>query len=190
MPYHVHAFVDGGYLAKLAQERKVPLPDPRHLAEQILRAEFYVIGDTPTVLTRVTYYDASPQDPVTETPESRLSYWEAVEALPDTALGFGFLRARRGREPRQKAVDTLMAVDMVVGAFTGIFSVALLIAGDSDFVPVVDEVRRRGVLVLLAADRSSVNEELLRSVDRFVPIGPESNVPFAALTVNGRTWPT
>jgi uncharacterized LabA/DUF88 family protein len=41
-----------------------------------------------------------------------------------------------------------------------------LIAGDSDFVPVVDEVRRRGIMVVVAGVQESLAAELERAADR------------------------
>jgi len=38
----------------------------------------------------------------------------------------------------------------MVGSFTNLFHVAILVTGDSDFVSVVNEVRRRGVMVVVA----------------------------------------
>jgi uncharacterized LabA/DUF88 family protein len=63
---------------------------------------------------------------------------------------------------------------MLVGAFTGLFSVAVLVAGDADFVPVVNEVKRRGVMVVVAAAPSdgSLSDDLKRAADRFYAIEP------------------
>src|SRR5207253_5397539 len=84
------------------------------------------------------------------------------ELLPDTHLGFGSLRGGTGKKPpRQKGVDTLIAVDMLVGAFEKLFSVAILAAGDADFVSVVLEVRRRGVMVIVTASATSISDEFV-----------------------------
>ena len=90
------------------------------------------------------------------------------------------------RPPRQKGVDTLVAVDMLVGAFTQLFSVAVLLAGDADFVPVVNEVRRRGVMVVVAGERKSIADDLVRAADRFVEIDP--NGTFPPMQKDSRIW--
>ena len=47
------------------------------------------------------------------------------------------------------------------------------IAGDADFIPVVEEVKHRGVMVALAASANSLADDLRRVADRYVPItGP------------------
>ena len=189
MPYfHVHAFIDGGFLLERGAELGVAFPDPFALAYQAVRnqsvqrwAQPLHSSDFQVALARVTYYDAAPDDFSSASPERR-AYWQAIERIPDTALGFGYLRGRKGRQPRQKGVDTLIAVDMLVGAFSGLFPIALLVAGDADFIPVIDEVRRRGVQVFLVTTRSHSSEDLWDAADQVLFIGRENQeVPLEAL---------
>ena len=174
----VQGFVDGGYLWERAKELGVDgLPNPLNAVGSAVRKSMVqsLAGGsaqrTAVLLGRVTYYDASPEHGDDVAP-AREEYWNAIELLPDTHLGFGFLRGKKGR-PRQKAVDTLLAVDMIVGAFTRIYDIAVLVAGDADFVPVVNEVRRRGPSVVVVACESSLSDELRRAVDRVIPIVPD-----------------
>ena len=193
--YHAHAFVDGGYLRELARGSDQPLVNPRMLANNIVfDNQVQTWGSVEaagrsTALARVIYYDARP-DVDEEVPAHLLAYWDAIELLNDTELGFGSLRGgTKRRPPRQKAVDTLLAVDMLVGAFSRLFQVAILVAGDADFVPVVNEVRRRGVMVTVAASERSMSLDLRRSADRFIAVGPELEARwFPPLQVNGKTW--
>ena len=189
--HHAHAFVDGAYLRHLARSLGRPLVDPHQLMGHISRNGVIqrwgapTAGTINTVLTRTVYYDARP-DSDAEADQNLVDYWRAIELLPDTELGFGSLR---GRPRRQKGVDTLIAVDMLVGAFEKLFSVAILAAGDADFVPVVREVRRRGVMVAVAAAEGSLADELRRAADRIVVIGPGIATDwFPALKVGDRTW--
>jgi len=86
-------------------------------------------------------------------------------------------------------VDTLIAVDMLVGAFTGLFEVAVLIAGDSDFVPVVQEVRRRGVMVVAVSTPHKLAPDLRRTVDRVWELDPSIGTDFPFLTDSrGAMW--
>ncbi len=178
MPYfHVHAFIDGAFLLERGSELGVSYPDPYLVAYQAVASDTVQRWAQPlhspvpeVALARVTYYDAAPDDVAAASPERR-SYWQAIERIPDTALGFGYLRGRKGRQPRQKGVDTLIAVDMLVGAFSGLFPIAVLIAGDADFIPVLDEVRRRGVQVVLVTSRTHSSEDLWDAADRVLFIG-------------------
>lgn len=175
--YHAHGFVDGAYLSARSRELGIGFPNPYLISWQAVNSHQVQSWARPlhesrnrVLLTRVTYYDAAP-DAAEEAPPGTRAYWDAIEAIPDTALGFGYLRGRKGREPRQKAVDTLVAVDMLVGAFTELFSLAVLVAGDADFVPVVDEVRRRGVHVVLVTSGASSSRELQQAADRVLFFG-------------------
>jgi uncharacterized LabA/DUF88 family protein len=178
MIYRAHSFIDGAYLRRAAKEAHLHLVDPLALSKSIIFDQA-VIQDwcadpraiRSTGLARVIYYDARPDDDSELDPNLK-SYWDAIELLRDTQLGFGSLRGgNKKKPPRQKGVDTLIAVDMLVGAFTNLFSVALLVAGDADFVPIINEVRRRGVMVVVAGmDDGTFSDELKRSADRHLMI--------------------
>jgi len=186
----VHGFVDGAYLREVAiGSGYACYPNPRDLVAAAARTSLVESWAGGTLLesrvrvTRVTFYDAQPDDPVDDVRER---HWNAVELLNDTHLGFGFLRGE-GRRVRQKAVDTLIAVDMLVGAFTRIYDIAILVTGDADFVPVVAEVRRRGGAVMLVASSDGLSAELLRAADRYIRIssglviGGEAHLPSEVL---------
>jgi uncharacterized LabA/DUF88 family protein len=188
------AFVDGAYLRRLADNAQADWVDPQRLAGNVCyHNEVTSMGNlrrnrSELSLYRVAYYDAIPEDE-TQVSEDLADYWRAVELLPDTHLGFGTVRGTRPKSRRQKGVDTLIAVDMIVGSFDKIFDVAILFAGDADFVPVLREVHRRGVLTVVASDRESTADDLIRSADRFVPIGPRIIDWFPSLRVGDRVWP-
>ena len=192
-PHLAHVFVDGGYLRVLAREHNQLLVNPRDLASQLMKSgavqtwAFNPGQDPNAFLGRVQYYDALPDDASPQKEESE-AYWREVEKLEDVHLGFGALRGLK-RNMRQKGVDTLMAVDMLVGAFSGLFDIAVLVAGDADFVPVVEEVKRRGVMVAVAGVRSSLADDLLRAADRFIDM-KQSDQFFPTMRVSGRTWAT
>ncbi|MDA2933332.1 NYN domain-containing protein [Acidobacteria bacterium AH-259-D05] len=186
MAHLAYVFIDGGYLRSIAWDKNRPLYNPLEVAETIvIQHEVQSWATAPRVLrnvriARVIYYDARPEG---EKDSELKSYWDAVELLPDTHLGFGLVR---GQPRRQKAVDTLIAVDMLVGAFTNLFAVAVLISGDADFVPVVDEVRRCGIMVAVAAEKDTVAEDLMRAADRFVEIDPKAELP--VMKVGDQYW--
>lgn len=195
MPYQAFGFVDGGYIRKRAVDAGEALINPQALAKRVVGLPNvqdwcgtpHSVGNI--ALARIIYYDARP-DNEADVSEELKEYWDAVELLPDTELGFGTMRGGTNKKPpRQKGVDTLIAVDMLVGAFTKLFSVAILIAGDADFVPVLNEVRRQGVMVVVAAWENSISQELKRAADRFYPLEPLTDhgcIP--PLVVNGKQW--
>lgn len=196
MAFLAYAFVDGGHLRESARRVHKPLPDPQRLVNNYMKGpalQDWCMDPSAAqnvYLARLVYYDGRPDEDSDADPDL-VEYWRAVELQKDTALGFGMLRGEK--PPRQKGVDTLVAVDMLVGAFTKIYGVAVLVAGDGDYVPVVREVRRRGVMVALMADPASVSKDLVGAVDRYLKISPGGVGPddFPAMKgEDGRTWPT
>jgi uncharacterized LabA/DUF88 family protein len=78
----------------------------------------------------------------------------ALSRLPRFQVRLGKLEYR-GRKAdgspifAQKRVDILLGVDMVELAATRQINRAILVAGDSDFLPAIEVVKRHGVLAVL-----------------------------------------
>lgn len=74
----------------------------------------------------------------------------------------------RTKERNAKGVDITLARDMLIHAFSGHFDTAILVAGDGDYVPLVNEVKRHGRRVVLAFfDCPALSPELRLSADAF-----------------------
>lgn len=176
LPHLGYVFIDGGYLRVLARQHGGQLANPLALSHSLIRSgQIQSWACDPrvaenTFLGRINYYDAMPDDPAHQRPELE-DYWKAIALMDDVHLGFGALRGLK-RKVRQKGVDTLIAVDMLVGSFSALFDIAILVAGDADFVPVVEEVKRRGVMVAVSGSLNSMSEDLRRAADRFIDIQP------------------
>jgi len=86
------------------------------------------------------------------------------------AIGFEprvFKREFKGRP--SKGVDIALATDLLGHAFRNNFDAAVLIAGDGDYVPMVEEVKRLGkrVYVAFLANDSGLNSRLQLAADEF-----------------------
>ncbi len=57
---------------------------------------------------------------------------------------------KEARHSRSKAVDITLTRDMLSGAFLGSYDAAVLIAGDGDYLPIIEEVKRLGKRVSAA----------------------------------------
>jgi uncharacterized LabA/DUF88 family protein len=77
---------------------------------------------------------------------------------------------RAGERWYEKGVDVKMATDMVAGAYTHRFDVAIVASGDSDLAPAVREVRGAGLAVEHAMTRQRRSWHLTRESSRFVEI--------------------
>ena len=107
-----------------------------------------------------------------ESPESlneRISTEEAAAKRVGLLDGF-FLRlgSQRGApgKARQKEVDVLLAVDMMIHAHRQASPTVTLLAGDLDFKPVVDAVVELGVKITVAFESKSGSLDLAMSADR------------------------
>ncbi len=64
-----------------------------------------------------------------------------------------------------------------MGAFSELFDIAVLVSGDADFTPVVEEVRRRGAMVAVAGVSTSVSGDLRRVADRYIELDSQWVTP-------------
>lgn len=85
--------------------------------------------------------------------------------------GFESILARKPRGQRAKGVDIALTKDMLVNAFYNNYDVAVLVSGDGDYVPVVEELKRMGKIVIVAFyPEQGLNPTLRRAADRFQAI--------------------
>jgi len=74
-------------------------------------------------------------------------------------------------QKHSKGVDISLAKDMLVNAFHNNYDVAVLYAGDGDFVPLVEEVKRMGKVVYgVFFSTEGLSDELRLACDSFTDI--------------------
>lgn len=83
------------------------------------------------------------------------------------ALGFQAEVFKKVGGVKSKGVDIALTKDMLAHAFLDNYDLALLVSGDGDYVPLVQEVKRLGKLVSVAAFASSLSPALRLSADHF-----------------------
>ncbi|MBO9903582.1 NYN domain-containing protein [Xanthomonas phaseoli pv. dieffenbachiae] len=143
-------FIDGGYVAKLLSNNfDGARIDYSKFVQHVLQG---------SDVLRTYYYDCPPYQSSHPTEEEaqrfagKEKFFNALSRLPRFQVRQGKLE-RRGTAPnfvfQQKRVDILLGVDMVELAATRQIQKAILIAGDSDFVPAIEAVKRHGVLTVL-----------------------------------------
>lgn len=97
------------------------------------------------------------------------------KALERNGLNAAELGIRLGPVDTQKGVDTLIVLDIVRLAQKGIYSTAVLLAGDRDLLDAMRVAQEEGVLVILAHPfRAGVDPELRRAADAEILISQES----------------
>jgi uncharacterized LabA/DUF88 family protein len=88
-------------------------------------------------------------------------------------LGFHPEVFRKIRQRKTKGVDIALTKDMLSNAFLDNYDLAVLVAGDADYVPLVAEVKRLGKVVLTAffdENEQGMSPELKVSADDFFDI--------------------
>ena len=160
-------FIDGGYLGKILQKYNHNIDFSRLAREMSQDKE----------ILRTYYYNCLPyqSNPPTQEEKERFSkaqkFHYALERLPRFEVREGRL-ARRGNEYEQKGIDTLLSIDMVNLSASGKISDAVLLAGDSDFIPAVRVSKEHGVNIFLYHDRdkSNFHDALWRICDERIAI--------------------
>src|SRR5690606_25351209 len=91
--------------------------------------------------------------------QRQIRFWDAQEAVVTRTrpLNYRPIRWEGGRpvqwEVREKGIDVMLAVDMVAGALTDAYDVAILMSADTDLLPAAEAVLNAGKWLEFAAWR-------------------------------------
>ena len=95
---------------------------------------------------------------------------ERVEAALKAA-GFEAPRVfKKARGGRTKRVDISLATEMLTHAHRDNYEVAVLVAGDEDYVPLVEALAAEGIVVWLAFVESGLSSKLKLKADRYIDL--------------------
>ncbi len=119
---------------------------------------------------KVFYYDCLPPkrpEYTTEDYEVAVDQMEGffcqLRSLPGVHVYEGFIKGER--RPRQKGVDVAIAVDMLTHSYKKNMDKATLLAGDLDFLPLVEALVKDGMYVNLWYCDFSVAKDLVFAAD-------------------------
>jgi uncharacterized LabA/DUF88 family protein len=170
-------FIDAGYLDKLCQDvyavpsggRKQPLALdfkqlPALLAEGKPWRTFYYHC--------LPYQDDPPLPAQFAAREAKQRFTDFLGRLKGWELREGRLE-KRGEGLVQKRVDVLLAVDLTRLAWLKEIQRAVLVTGDADFVPAVEDARRAGVHVTLRFAPGTAHADLVAACDAARPLTRE-----------------
>ena len=125
-------------------------------------------------LIRIYYYNARVgQKEEPERYHDQQKFFAGVTAIPYCELRLGRLVYTNwpSGPPYEKGVDIQLATDMITHSFKNNYDVAILVAGDNDFVGAIQAVKDNGKnleVALFGKERTSMQ---LRNVsDRVIPI--------------------
>jgi uncharacterized LabA/DUF88 family protein len=160
----VMMFIDGENLAKRYANLRGTDRQRRHVA---FKQDVYVWSTYanrprfPQVIRR-HYYTSAPGDR------------DARSAIEEELRGVGIESPyvfHRPKSGRAKRVDITLATDMLSHAHRNNYDVAVLVAGDGDYVPLVEAVKREGQQVTVWFVKDGLNPELRAAADHFWDLG-------------------
>lgn len=164
-------FIDGGYVLNQFKQNKIT-PNYEALAEFFLKP---IRNRIPLDLLRCYFYYCPPwmSTEPTEDELRRMDAHEAfvkeIEDLDRWQVRLGKLQKRRDGNKEyyeQKRVDVLLSVDLVRHAAAGHIQHAVLVAGDSDFIPAIAAAKESGVtLTLWCGASNTVHSDLMVLAD-------------------------
>ena len=125
-------------------------------------------------LSRIYYYNAKvgfKEEP--ERFKQQQSFFAGVNAIPYSELRLGRLVYTNWPNvpPYEKGIDVQLATDMITHSFKGNYDVAILVAGDNDFVGALQAVKDNGKHVEVALfGRAGSSWQLRKSADKVIGI--------------------
>jgi uncharacterized LabA/DUF88 family protein len=126
-------------------------------------------------LVRMYYYNAvvgKQEEP--ERFKDQEKFFKSVAALPYTELRLGrlvYTSQWPSNPPFEKGVDVQIATDMITHSFKGNYDVAILVAGDNDYVGAIQAVKDNGKHVEVALFGQERTSRQLRDVaDRVITL--------------------
>lgn len=168
------AFIDGGYLRKQIGRRfDSELIDFKILKHQLTQNfEASCNGLFRGDLLRIYYYDGRVEqnDPKFTSQEK---YFSKIRDIDGYEVRFGRLKQTGENQSgplKQKGVDVRLAVDMITKAYLNHYDFAIMIAGDDDFLDVVNAVKDTGKRVYGFYFPEHVSKDLMESWDASINI--------------------
>lgn len=164
-------FIDGGYFLQQQKTAKVTV-DYSRLHDHFLAP---VRAALPVDLMRCYFYYCAPwMSP--EPTEDELRRMETHKKFVEEAEGISRWQVRLGKLERrwdgsreyfeQKRVDVLLSCDLVRHAAAGHIQHAILVAGDSDFIPAVSAAKESGVTISVwCGPPNTIHKDLVTLAD-------------------------
>jgi uncharacterized LabA/DUF88 family protein len=169
----VMIFEDGGYLRKIFHDLFC------NDRINFLELASYLTGHTSSshirgILQRVYYYDA-----IIDPSDDQEEYNKQNQYL-ENIREYNFHEVKTGRliktkeSYKQKGVDVLLAIDMITKAYHDQYDIAILVAGDDDFIDVVKAVKDgAGKLVYGAFYPKTASKRLINCFDMRIQLNEE-----------------
>jgi len=169
-------FVDGAYLRHYLKEKwgnnEFSTGVFQQLVRELVGKVFYgqIFGE----LIRIYYYDAIVGEHEKAKRKKQKTFFDKLRRLPFCEVRLGSLVKSSTKGHKQKGVDILMAIDMLGKAYEKHYEIAVLVAGDRDFVSLVKAAKNTGARVYGAYIENHVAKTLLDSLDDYTMISEKT----------------
>jgi len=167
-------FVDGENLVyryqNMVNKGYIPRDDLAHVKDTYVWGHSFPVLARNHEILRLTYYtyvvgDENRVDQIRDELKEQNFSKHTASLLPNQVSPCVFKKDRRSRSG--KGVDIQMCVDILGHVYRGNVDAILIISGDGDFEPLIEEIKRVGVQVYLSALSDGLNPNLSRIVDQF-----------------------
>jgi len=159
-------FIDGGYLREYLKRKfgndTFSLNGFQDLVYYLIQCVKY--GRIEGELIRTYYYDAIVDETEKDKRQAQKNFFSTLSRAPFCTVRLGRLIKTKGGY-RQKGVDILMAIDMLTKAYENHYEIAILVAGDGDFVDLVEAVKDTGKRVYGAYIPNNISDKLMECFD-------------------------
>lgn len=129
----------------------------KYFNEEKIDIDFYTFTKA---YDKVFYYDG-----VSDDDANKNNSLNCLREIPNFHVLTGTIKGE-GKKKRQKQVDILIAVNMLMHTIRKNMNHCTLLAGDEDFKPLIDALIQEGMNVTIWADKASASKNLLYSADR------------------------
>lgn len=143
-------FVDGANMDRASEEIGIRINYGRFRA--------FLAGNRAVVLAN--YYNSKASD------LGELAFYSRLQVVGYKLV----LGPKKIPDRSQREVDVQIAVDMVSGAYTDLFDIALLASGDGDFAPVVRKLRSMNKAIEVASFRKQLSMSLTIAASRIIDL--------------------
>jgi uncharacterized LabA/DUF88 family protein len=107
-----------------------------------------------------------------ETAKGQQSFLNALREIPYITIKYCALHYKADK-PFEKGLDILIATDMLTNALRNCYDTAILVSGDGDFAPVLEEIARAGKQIENAVFSSTRSDALINASDLFIELNKD-----------------
>lgn len=175
-------FVDGENLTIRYQAMvnlgRHPMPHVVHIPDVLVWSN-RIVEENAWYLLRIAYYTSAVGDDL-----ALAALAEQIKAIRYTnMLGFGFLNPhifkKQKRGDKTKSVDINLVTDLLRHTYNDSIQEVLILTGDGDYLPAIQEAMRQGIRVNVGAFSSGLDPRLRTRSDEFIDLDEIFFAPMA-----------